>query len=144
MRHFINCKFTKKDGSEVNINNISNISWSVDRATAPNGHVGMKGHRIYNIGFQRIRSLQNENVAQLENETIELASATEQKAYFDGEITVARADDANDIIQTIRWKNGHICDLKNDIDGDEITEIFEVSVTSLEINDSEFKRNVTA
>lgn len=143
MHHFVNCTFTSPSGGSFAVNNIQHIRWGVDRGTALNGHVGTMGHNIHNVTFQRIRSLQVDNVAQLEGEIIDLAAAREKKAYFSAEITIARADDANDIIKTIRWTNGHICRLENSVDLDEIIEEFEVSVTDLEVNDSVFKRNVT-
>ena len=140
--NFITVEF-QVNGQKFSVDNVHSVFWQVHRPQAQNGCLGMRGHEIGVISFTRSKSLQVEGVAKLEDDTIKLAAATEQKAYFDGQVTIARADDSTNILQTIRWKGGHICELSNQFSGGDFVERFEVSVRDLEVNDSTFRRNVT-
>jgi hypothetical protein len=140
----IECSFTPQGGQSFQVHNIIFVGLHDSRPPAANGHVGMRGHLIDSIRIRRRRSLQVEGVAGLENEIIKLSAATEKRAYFDGEITSAREDDAGHKVLMIRWKGGHICDHSIELDDDEMIESISVSVTELSINDSSFKRTLTA
>jgi hypothetical protein len=140
----IECSFTPQGGQSFQVKNITSVGLHDCRPPAENGHVGMKGHVIDTVRIQRRRSLQEGGSAGLEDEIIKLAAATEKKAYFSGEITFARPDDTGNKVTTIRWKEGHICDHGLDLVEDELIETLSVSVTELSINDSTFKRTLTA
>ena len=139
------CKFTPtQGGSEFTVANITEFSFQFHRPPSDNGHVGMRNHFIGQLHFVRKKSFQDGGTAKLEDETVKLAAAVEKKAYFKGEVTLARDDDTRNKIQTVRWDEGHICNFSSSATHNEIIEEFDVSVTSLKINDSTVARNVTA
>jgi len=129
---------------EFELKNVEHYSFSVHRTPGEHGRVGSTGHEIGNIRITRQKSLEQDGVAGLESETIALAAATQKNAYCKGQITLARPDDLNNIVQTIRWDEGHVCDLICQVDGNRIAETIEICVTKLSIDDSEFKRVWTA
>jgi len=139
---FIDVSFTWK-GQQIKVNNIQNVDFNVSRTPSPNGHLGMKNHDIRTINFERRRSMQVDGMAPLDNDICKLMAATEKDAYFDGEITNARADDSGNKVVTVRWTGGHICDYSLNMYGTEIVESFSVSLTQLMVDDSTFKRHLT-
>ena len=140
---FIECKFTPKSGgSEFEVKNIESFSYDISRSPGPNGHLGMKGHDIGFVHIRRKKSLQDGGIAGLDNDTVKLGAATEKKAYFSGEITLARPDDKEAKVQTIRWESGHICDLRCQVFGSEIVEEFDVCVTELEVDDHAIQQSL--
>lgn len=137
MQH-ITCKF-----GNTEVKNITDFSWSVSRPVAPNGRVGSKAHDIGEIRISRRKSLHDGGTPKLEGEIIGLAAATEKKAYFDGEVTMARADDSANKVQQIRWKDGHICGLSTTIMEQEIVEQIVIAVPELDVDDWKFMRAAT-
>jgi hypothetical protein len=139
--NFIVCTFTPKSGGEkFAIKNIEFVSFRVSRRPSDNGYIGSRAHEISTITIRRQKSLAEKGTAAMEEETIQLAAATQQNAYFSGEITIARADDKKNVIQTIRWEDGHIVDLQSQVYENSITETIEVCVPALTVDDSQFFR----
>lgn len=139
---FVTCKFTGSSG-EFEVNNIIDFDVRYWRTPSPNGHVGMKAFEIDPIRIYRHRSLQLDGVAQLEDDLVKLACSTEKKAYFDGELTLAQADDSGNKVITIRFTGGHIVDYQTSLKGEMIEDSFAISVPELTINNETIKRNPT-
>ena len=130
-------------GAEVELKNILSYTFTLHRDPGPNGRVGTTAHDIGYIHLTRRKSLEEGGLANLEGDTVVLAANIAKKAYFKGEITLARADDPTNVVQTVRWDEGHICDLSYDVRGNEIIENLAICVTTLKVNDSVFKRTST-
>lgn len=141
---FVTMNITPKSGTKFSVPNVIDCSYSVERSPGVDGALGQTYYDVLPIRVRRRVSLPGDGLAQVEGETIKLAAATGQNAYFKGEVTLARADDPAAVIRTLRWDKGHICRLTCDVDGDEIIESFDVSVTSLTIDDQALKRAPSA
>lgn len=145
MDNLITAKFTPNSGGTTfELRNILGLSYDISRQPGPNGRVGTMAHDLGYVTIQRRKSLEEKGLANLEGETVKLAGATAKNAYFKGEITMARADQPTNVVQTIRWDEGHICGISCTTHGNEITETIQICVTELKIDDSVFRRTATS
>jgi len=135
----ITVKFKPKSGPEFEVPNVTQVSWGVDRTPAPNGQIGQINHNIGAISLTRDKALQQGGQVKNETDTVKLAAAVEDKAYFQGTITITSAANSTVTVQTIRWDQGHISGFSSIWSDDRMHEDITVAVTNLKVDDSEFK-----
>jgi hypothetical protein len=132
-------KFKPKSGAEFEVPNVTSVDWDAHRMPAPNGQVGQRNHNLGMVRLVRRKSLQQAGKVKNETEIVKLAAAVETKAYFEGTITITSSDDSAATVQTIRWDQGHICDIGTSSSEHGVQETLGIAVTNLKVDDVEFK-----
>jgi hypothetical protein len=132
-------KFTPKGSREFEVPSILTVSWGAGRSTAPTGQSAQNFHNIETIIVARQKSLKRNGKVSNETETVKLAAAVGNKAYFSGSIVVTSPDDESITIQTVRWDEGQICGIKYAGSPHGMVETLSIAVSGLKVDDVEFK-----
>lgn len=138
-KYAVKCTLKPGQGTgPIEVTNISDCEWRVQRDPAPNGELGMIAHEIDEILIER----RGDGTDDPGSVIVKLAGARERNAYFSGEITLAPPKDATQIVRTLRWDKGHIACLRETVTAAGIVQRFDIVVTKLTVDDAEFLREI--
>ncbi len=134
----IRAELKPRSGEAIELDHILSLSWRAWRSPGPNNNLGQVGHQVDEIVLTRHKSLPN-GEQPAEDRTVAAAAAREQDAFHSGEITVARPEDPTNPVQTIRFDEGHVTSIQQEINGSRFVETLNIAVKSLQVDDNIFE-----